>query len=70
MAVGRSREVPLLEVLNNGQVYGRHSVPCAMAVVESLAALWRPAVAVYRFLLVDRDYSGLRVTLTMFSGLR
>ena len=45
VAVGRSGEVPLLEVLNNGKyIYGRHSVPCVMAVVESLAALRRPAV--------------------------
>ena len=42
VAVGRSREVPFLEVLNNGKYYGGHSVPCVMAVVESLAALWRP----------------------------
>ena len=40
VAVGRSGEVPLLEVLNNI----RHSVPCVMAVLESLAALRRPAV--------------------------
>ena len=38
--VGRSGEVPLY----NGSIYGRHSVPCVMAVVESLAALRRPAV--------------------------
>ena len=44
LAVGRSGEVPLLEVLNNSSIYGRHSVPCVMAVVESLAALLRPAV--------------------------
>ena len=44
VAVGRSGEVPLLEVFNNGSIYGRHSVPCVMAVVESLAALRRPAV--------------------------
>ena len=44
VTVGRSGEVPLLEVFNNGSIYGRHSVPCVMAVVESLAALRRPAV--------------------------
>ena len=44
VAGGRSGEVPLLEVLNNGSIYGRHSVPCVMAIVESLAALRRPAV--------------------------
>ena len=44
MAVGWSREVPLIEVFNTWQVYGRHSVPCEKAAVESLAALWRPVV--------------------------
>ena len=44
VAVGRSGEVPLLEVLINGSIYGKHSVPCVIAVVESLAALRRPAV--------------------------
>ena len=39
--VSRSREVPLLEVLNNGMCM---EVPCVMAVVESLVALRRPDV--------------------------
>ena len=46
VAVGRSGEVPLLEGFN-GSIYGRHSVPCVMAVVESLAALRRPATYTY-----------------------
>ena len=39
--VGLSREVPLLEVLNNGSIQ-KTFVPCVMTVVESLAALWGP----------------------------
>ena len=40
MAVGRSREVLLIKVFNNG----RHSVPCEKGVVECLATLRRPVV--------------------------